>query len=106
MVLYDTTNKDSYELVKTWMPIISRCSKKSHICTSILGTKCDLLSSRAVSYDQGKELADSFHTKFLEISTKASFNLDLAFSMLLNDVQHSKQCMHSRSLKYLGMHFM
>lgn len=38
----------------------------------LVGNKCDLESKKVVTYDEGKELADSYGIKFLEASAKSS----------------------------------
>ncbi len=38
----------------------------------LVGNKCDLEGSRAVTYDEGKEFADSLTIKFIETSAKNS----------------------------------
>ena len=38
----------------------------------LIGNKCDLESQRAVSIEDGQELADHFNIKFMETSAKNS----------------------------------
>lgn len=90
MLLYDTTNQESYDLVRSWLPNVNIFSKTSNFCTCILGTKSDLISQRVVSYDQGKQLADTYCTKFAEISSKANHNLELAFSSMIKDIEYGR----------------
>ena len=46
----------------------------------LVGNKCDLESKRAVTFDQGKELAKQYNIQFFETSAKSSANIDNLFS--------------------------
>ena len=47
-----------------------------------MGNKCDLESQRQVSWNEGKEFADSLGMQFLETSAKDKINIDEAFMTL------------------------
>jgi len=53
----------------------------------LVGNKNDLESNRQVSFDEGKELADSLGIKFLETSAKNSNNVDKAFFTLATEIK-------------------
>ena len=44
-----------------------------------MGNKSDLASKRAVTYEQGKEFADSLGIEFVETSAKNATNVEKAF---------------------------
>jgi Ras-related protein Rab-1A len=48
----------------------------------LVGNKSDLESKRQVTYEEGKELADSLNIKFIEASAKANTNVESAFMSL------------------------
>jgi Ras-related protein Rab-1A len=45
----------------------------------LVGNKSDLMSKRAVTFEQGKEFADSLGIEFVETSAKNSTNVEKAF---------------------------
>jgi Ras-related protein Rab-1A len=45
----------------------------------LVGNKSDLASKRAVTYEQGKEFADSLGIEFVETSAKNATNVEKAF---------------------------
>ena len=48
----------------------------------LVGNKCDLKEQRQVSYQEGKEFAESLGMQFLETSAKDKINIDEAFLTL------------------------
>jgi hypothetical protein len=50
----------------------------------LVGNKSDLSQQRKVTYDQGKEFADTYGMKFIEISTKTTDNVADAFITTTN----------------------
>ena len=53
-----------------------------NIVKILVGNKCDLKDQRQVSYQEGKEFADSLGMQFLETSAKDKINIDEAFLTL------------------------
>ena len=66
--MYDTTNEKSFESLENWLKHIKTHQNKSK--TILIGNKCDLKEERVISYEKGKELADSLNMEFYETSTK------------------------------------
>ena len=53
----------------------------------LIGNKCDLESQRAVSVEDGQELADHFNIKFMETSAKNSQNVEEAFLLMTKEIK-------------------
>jgi Ras-related protein Rab-1A len=60
----------------------------------LVGNKIDLESKREVTFEEGKELADSLNVRFigsydydLETSAKSSSNVEKAFITLANEIK-------------------
>ena len=77
-MVYDITDRDSFEHVKNWMADVDKFAKEG-VLRILVGNKCDLDSKRQVSFDNGKELADKYGITFLETSAKETVNIDELF---------------------------
>ncbi|KAL5007997.1 hypothetical protein ScPMuIL_013578 [Solemya velum] len=77
-VVYDVTDLESFNNVKTWLDDVERYSSED-VSKLIIGNKSDLETKRVVGYDTGKEFCDGLGIPFLETSAKNSSNVDQAF---------------------------
>ena len=69
MVVYDITNRLSFDNVKDWLREIDQLSSRD-IARLIIGSKRDLSQKQAVPTDEAKEFADSVNLSFIETSAK------------------------------------
>ncbi|KAI6655965.1 Ras-related protein Rab-1A [Oopsacas minuta] len=82
MLVYDITNRDSFDNLRdSWYKEVRRYSEKHTQCI-LVGNKCDLESKRAVESSTGKEFADSLNIPFIETSAKENINVEQAFVLL------------------------
>ncbi len=105
MVVYDVTDRETFENVKHWLEEIDSNSGPN-VEKLLVGNKCDLAARRVVSFDQGKQLADSIGCKFVEVrllpgcdwfvlrpfcvsqtSALSSINVDEAFMTLAKTIK-------------------
>ncbi|XP_071942107.1 ras-related protein Rab-8A-like isoform X2 [Antedon mediterranea] len=90
MVVYDITNKESFENCQVWLnDIKEKASPDVEII--LLGSKCDEDDEkRQVSQEQGQQLATEYGIKFMETSAKEAINIEMAFFTLTEDVLAKK----------------
>ena len=81
LLLYDVTDKDSFKNLGNWLIEIEKNASKN-VLKLLIGNKSDLEEKRVISFNQGKEFADSYGLKFLETSAKKNINVTEAFEML------------------------
>lgn len=86
IVVYDTTDLESFNNVKQWLHEIDRYAS-DNVNKLLVGNKSDLTSKRAVSFDQAKEFADSLGIEFVETSAKNSTNVEKAFMMMASQIK-------------------
>jgi Ras-related protein Rab-8A len=53
----------------------------------LIGNKCDWEEKRAVTTEQGQQLADELGIPFLEVSAKNNINIEKAFYNLASDIK-------------------
>jgi len=86
IVVYDVTDKESFNNVKEWMKEIDHYAAEG-VNKLLVGNKSDLQSKRVVSYDEGKDLAETYGVKFVETSAKNSSNVEEAFNTMATEIR-------------------
>jgi len=86
IIVYDVTDKESFNNVKHWMQEIDKYAAEG-VNRLMIGNKCDLTSKKVVSYDEAKELADSLSVNFLETSAKNAHNVEQAFQQMAGEIK-------------------
>lgn len=87
LLLYDITNKKSFEGLNHWIEQIINNSIKD-VPIILLGNKNDLNGNREVSFEDGKKLAENKGFKFMEISALSNENecVDNGFRILIERI--------------------
>lgn len=82
IIVYDVTDRTSFESVRRWQQDVERYAG-SEVKQMLVGNKCDLQTRTAVSHAEAQELADSFGMSFLETSARSAQNIEHAFGSLV-----------------------
>ena len=85
LLLYDITNKFSFQSVNKWMESIKEAAGEK-ISVILIGNKCDLEKEREVSKEEGEEKAKQFNLPFYETSCKEGININEVFETLAEDI--------------------
>lgn len=84
LVVYDISEKESFENAKSWIRELQRHAD-ANIIISLVGNKLDLAeTSRAVSPEEGQQYAESEGLMFMEVSAKTPINVTELFTALAN----------------------
>ena len=86
IVTYDITDRDSFNAVHTWMTEVEKYTQ-DNITRILVGNKTDLESKRAVSFEEGQEMANHYCVRFLETSAKECKNVDQAFQLMTREIK-------------------
>ena len=90
LLIYDVTDKDSFKNLSNWIIEIEKNSSKQ-VLKVLIGNKTDLEDKRVVTYNQGKEFADTYGLKYIETSAKKNLNVNEAFETLGRELQYLKE---------------
>lgn len=90
LIIYDVTSRSSFSNISNWTKQLKRESKSIEN-SIVIGNKCELEKDRAVSFEEGKELADSLGFTFMESSAKTAYNVKSAFRVLLTQIMYMRK---------------
>ena len=85
ILIYDITNTQSFENVKTWVNQI-REEASSNVIIYIAGNKVDMEDERKVDRDDGEKLAEELGFPFVETSAKNGININETFEYLVERI--------------------
>ena len=77
-VVYDITNKNSFQNIKSWMEDCKKQSPKT-VFLILIGNKVDLEDKRQVTYEEGSIFAEKNGMLFFETSAKTGKNIEEIF---------------------------
>jgi Ras-related protein Rab-1A len=86
IVVYDVTDKVSFNNVKQWLGEIDRYACQS-VNKLLVGNKADLVEKKVVDYNEAKEFAEGLQISFLETSAKSAQNVEEAFMTMTRQIK-------------------
>nr|XP_046211128.1 ras-related protein Rab-26-like isoform X2 [Oncorhynchus gorbuscha] len=87
LLLYDVTNKASFDNIKAWLTEIHEYAQQD-VVLMLLGNKADVAHERVVKREEGEKLAKVFGVPFMETSAKSGLNVELAFTAVAKELKH------------------
>ena len=84
ILTYDVTDPNSFKNIKNWIKQIES-NAQAGVCKVLVGNKCDK-PDRKISYEEGKNLAESFNMEFFETSAKNNQNINEVFNFLTKEI--------------------
>lgn len=91
IVVYDITNKNSFDEIKKYFIPKIKENCKENIPTLILGSKTDINDMRKISIEEGKKLALENNFLFFEVSSIDNINLNYIFEIIIEKTNNSVQ---------------
>lgn len=103
IIIFDITNKASFEHVIKWYEIITRVADPNVILI-LVGNKVDLKNSREVSTIEGMDLAKVLNIYYMETSVKNNENIDevfewVALQIINQNVEKVRESMGNKAIK-------
>ena len=86
MVVYDITNKKSFDNVQNWIKDVITNSPKT-VLIILIGNKIDLVDKRKVTFDEGQEFAINQGIIFMETSAKTGDGVEEIFKKSAQEIK-------------------
>ena len=83
LLVFSITDKESLEDIKKRRDKIIKGKHKNKVPMVLVGNKQDLENERKISYDEAKQLADSWKIDYMETSAKTNLNCKEAFEIFI-----------------------
>lgn len=78
VVVYDITNRNSFQQTSKWIDDV-RAERGNDVIIMLVGNKTDLGDKRQVSIEEGEAKAKELNVMFIETSAKAGYNVKQLF---------------------------
>ncbi len=89
LLVYSTTNRESFEGLYYWLDGIKKYSNNT--AKILIGNITDPEREREVLYQEGKDFAEVNGMEFIETCPKKNENVDEAFEMLVKEILKSEK---------------
>ncbi|KAJ6253578.1 ras-related protein rabd2a-like [Anaeramoeba flamelloides] len=89
ILVYDVTDRQSFDCIKDWMEETDRYCEKN-CCSIVIGNKSDLESKREVPKEIGQLFAEQYGLKFIETSAKMNQNVNAMFRQISKQMKQSE----------------
>ncbi|XP_048734387.1 ras-related protein Rab-1A-like isoform X2 [Ostrea edulis] len=88
LVVYDMTDKDTFQNVKKWLEDVDHYSSEK-VYKVLVGNKADLQPKRMVDYPEAKNFADQHNIPLIETSAKTSNNVEQLFVAMATQLKNA-----------------
>ena len=89
LFIYDISDKESFDSIPKWMQQVNDVINKEVVFV-LIGNKIDLESSRKVTFEEGKKLAEKNNYIFQEVSAKTGQNFENLFEVQIFEAVYNK----------------
>lgn len=86
LLVYDITSKDSFLKAQQWLKDLEREFLPGEVVVMLVGNKTDLSEEREVTFEEGKEFAESQSLLFMETSARLNHQVTEVFSAIAREL--------------------
>jgi len=85
MLIYDITNRESFENIIIWLEDAKRTTPEEAVFV-LVGNCCDMEEDRQVSYEEGRKFAEIHGLQFFEVSAKTTENIKYVVKIITRNI--------------------
>lgn len=86
LLVYDITRKDSFHKAQQWLEDLEKEFHPGEVVVMLVGNKTDLSEEREVTFQEGKEFAESKNLLFMETSAKLNYQVSEVFGTVAQEL--------------------
>ncbi|XP_012504323.1 PREDICTED: ras-related protein Rab-17 [Propithecus coquereli] len=86
LLVYDVAKKDSFHKAQQWLRDLEKEFRPGEVVVMLVGNKTDLSEEREVTFEEGKEFAESKGLLFMETSAKLNHQVTEVFSAVAREL--------------------
>lgn len=90
IIVYDITNKKSFEAIEEWYNLIGQTEKISELCTVMVANKIDLADIKEVSDEEAEDLAHKLDIPLLETCAKNNTGIEDVFIKMAESMKEKQ----------------
>jgi len=91
LLVYSISSRSTFERVERFRDQITRVKDTESIPLILVGNKCDKVTEREVSREEGMGLAKKLGCEFIESSAKTCVNVERAFYTVVRLIRNTKE---------------
>ncbi|KAI8055684.1 small GTPase superfamily [Syncephalis plumigaleata] len=91
LLVYSIASRSTFERVERFRDQITRVKDTDNVPLMLVGNKCDKVTEREVSREEGMGLAKKLHCDFIESSAKTCVNVERAFYTVVRMIRNTKE---------------
>ncbi|CAD8133038.1 unnamed protein product [Paramecium pentaurelia] len=96
-IVYDVTNRYSFNSIQQWISQIDNIANEG-VIRILIGNKCDQKDNRAVTFEEGNLLAQQYGIPFFETSVKLSINIENSLIFLIKLIMQKQEQQQQQQL--------
>jgi len=91
VLVYSIAERGSYERIERFHTLIQEVKKTDQIPIMLTGNKCDRITDREVSREEGMTLSKRLHCDFVETSAKTCVNVERSFYSVVRLIRKRRE---------------
>ncbi|PKC14411.1 ras-domain-containing protein [Rhizophagus irregularis] len=103
LLVYSISSRSTFERVERFRDQITRVKDTDNVPLMLVGNKCDKITEREVSREEGMNMARKLRCEFIESSAKTCVNVERAFYTVVRMIRANRDGGYRRKKKRINI---